>query len=441
MAKVWKFYILVEVSCLHLHTIFIYPHYSMFQKSRKNFISVNQFTHDNQVFIEFHPTFSCVKDLQTRQLLLKGPSRFGLYPWPSSHDPFSKSLAALIGEKVSLDQWHHQLGHPTSPIVSQVIKFNKLPVVPSKFNSICSSCQQDKSHRLHFSLSPSISSRPLQLLFIDVWGSAPLKSVNSNRFYLSIVDDFSKYTWFYHLQLKSDVLATFLRFKLLVETYFGTKILSVQSDNGGEFRPLQTSLTATGVSYHLSCPHTHHQMGSIERKHRHIVETGLTLLATANVPLSFWDSAFETAVYLINRLLSKVTKKKSPFETLFNISPDYKLLKIFGCECWSFLRPYNSPKLAFRSQFCVFIGYSKNHLRYKGLHIPSGKFTLLDIWSSMNKFFLFQNLLPPHHQLLLSFLLLSPFPLSNLQPIISMTHAAPHKKIPTVLYQITHLNL
>jgi hypothetical protein len=117
----------------------------------------------------------------------------------------------------------------------------------------------------------------------------------------------------------------------------------------------------------------------------------LTLLATANVPLSFWDSAFETAVYLINRLLSKVTKKKSPFETLFNISPDYKLLKIFGCECWPFLRPYNSPKLAFRSQFCVFIGYSKNHLRYKGLHIPSGKFTLLDIWSSMNKFFLFSK--------------------------------------------------
>jgi hypothetical protein len=128
-----------------------------------------------------------------------------------------------------------------------------------------------------------------------------------------------------------------------------------------------------GVSYHLSCPHTRHQMGSVERKHRHIVETGLTLLATANVPLSFWDSAFETAVYLINRLPSKVTKQKSPFETLFNISPDYKLLKIFGCECWPFLRPYNSPKLAFRSQSCVFIGYSKNHLGYKGLHILSGK--------------------------------------------------------------------
>jgi len=213
----------------------------------------------------------------------------------------------------------------------------------------------------------------LQLLFLDVWGPAPLNSVNNNRYYLSIVDDFSKYTWFYPLKLKYDVLATFLHFKQLVETYFGTKIISIQSDNGGEFRPLQTSLTTMGVSYRLSCPHTHHQMGFVERKHRHIVETGLTLLATSSAPLSFWDSAFETAVYLINRLPSKVTKQKSPFAKLFQISPDYKLLKIFGCECWPFLRPYNSTKLAFRSQSCVFIGYSKNHLGYKCLHIPSGR--------------------------------------------------------------------
>jgi hypothetical protein len=186
------------------------------------------------------------------------------------------------------------------------------------------------------------------------------------------VDDFSKYTWLYPLQLKSNVCATFLCFKQLVETYFDTKIILVQSDNGGEFRPLQTSLTAMGVSYRLSCPHTQHQMGSVERKHHHIVETILTL-ATATIPFTYWDSAFETATYFINWLPSKVTKQKSPFEYLFKLSLDYKFLKFCGCECWPFLHPYNSTKLAFRSQSCVFIGYSKNHLKYKCLHIPSGR--------------------------------------------------------------------
>jgi hypothetical protein len=237
------------------------------------------------------------------------------------------------------------MGHPASPIVTQIIKSNKLPMTSSKLSSVCSSCQQGKSHRLHFSYSPSISSNPLQLLFIDVWDPTSITSVNNNCFYLSIVDDFSKYTRFYPLKLKSDVCAIFLHFKQLVETYFGTKIISVQSDNGGEFRPLQTSLTAMGVSYRLSCPHTHHQMESVERKHRHIVETGLSLLAIASVPFTFWDSAFETAVYLINRLPSKVTKHKSPFESLFQISPDYKFLKVFGCECWPSFAHIISPNL------------------------------------------------------------------------------------------------
>jgi hypothetical protein len=62
-----------------------------------------------------------------------------------------------------------------------------------------------------------------------------------------------------------------------------------------------------------------------------------------------------------------------PYECLFHITPDYKFFKIFGCECWPFIQPYNSSKLSFRSTSCVFIGYSKNHLGYKCLHIPSGR--------------------------------------------------------------------
>jgi hypothetical protein len=51
-------------------------------------------------------------------------------------------------------------------------------------------------------------------------------------------------------------------------------------------------------------------MGFVERHHRHIIETGLTLLATVKPPLTLWEFAFETATYLINRFPSKVTKNK-----------------------------------------------------------------------------------------------------------------------------------
>lgn len=117
------------------------------------------------------------------------------------------------------------------------------------------------------------------------------------------------------------------------------------------------------ISHHVSCPHAHQQNGSAERKHRHIVEVGLALLAQASMPLKFWDEAFLTASYLINRTPSKVIKFETPIEKLLNQKPNYQFLRVFGCACWPNLRPYNNHKLQFRSKQCVFLGYS--HL-YKG---------------------------------------------------------------------------
>lgn len=71
-----------------------------------------------------------------------------------------------------------------------------------------------------------------------------------------------------------------------------------------------------GIAHHVSCPHAHQQNGSAERKHRHIVEMGLSLLAHALVPLKFWDEAFSTALYLINHLPSKVIGGDTPFSRL-----------------------------------------------------------------------------------------------------------------------------
>lgn len=48
-------------------------------------------------------------------------------------------------------------------------------------------------------------------------------------------------------------------------------------------------------------------------KHRHIIETRLTLLAQANMPLKFWWNTFHIAIYLINRLPTYTLNNKTPF--------------------------------------------------------------------------------------------------------------------------------
>ena len=72
---------------------------------------------------------------------------------------------------------------------------------------------------------------------------------------------------------------------------------------------------------------------------------GLTLLAHSSMPLKFWDEAFLTAVFLINRLPSKVINGETPYERLYNQEPDYSFLRTFGFVVWPNLRPYNARKL------------------------------------------------------------------------------------------------
>lgn len=282
--------------------------------------------------------------------------------------------------------WHSRLGHPSSNILKIVL--NQCNITPSNKNFVefCNSCAVGKSHRIPSHNSSTVYSTPLELIFTDLWGPSHITSENGFRFYLSFVDAFSRSTWLYPLKSKSETFTVFQHFKTMVELQFGCKIKSVQSDWGGEFRPLASFLTAHGIIHRLACPHTHHQNGVVERKHRHVVELGLTLLYHASLPLSFWDSAFTTAVYLINRLPTSALNFAVPYTVLFQKTPDYSILRTFGCACFPFFRPYNTHKLEFRSQECVFLGYSSSHKGYRCLS-PSGKvFVSKDVVFNENRF-------------------------------------------------------
>lgn len=123
----------------------------------------------------------------------------------------------------------------------------------------------------------------------------------------------------------------------------------LQSDWGGEYQKCSKYFEQVGIIHQISCPHTHEQNGSAERKHRHIIETDMTLFAHASLPLHFWDDAFSTTVFLINSMPTPILQNRSPFEKLYQKIPDYNFLKVFGCAFYPYLRPYNSNKLAFRS--------------------------------------------------------------------------------------------
>jgi transposase InsO family protein len=101
------------------------------------------------------------------------------------------------------------------------------------------------------------------------------------RCYVIFIDDFSCFCWVYPLFQKSDVFISFVKFKSLVENQLSHRIKQFQSDNGGEFvsKAFSDFFDLHGIIHRRLCPHTPQQNGLAERKHRHLMEMGLSLLA------------------------------------------------------------------------------------------------------------------------------------------------------------------
>ena len=313
-----------------------------------------------------------MKDLSTGARLLQGRTKDELYEWPVQTTR-SISLFASPSPKTTLSSWHARIGHPSNTVLQTLVSHFSLPLsTTSHKQSPCSHCLINKSHKLPFYSNTIHSQKPLEYVYSDVWTS-PLISVDNFKYYLVFVDHYTRYTWLYPLKQKSQVRDTFIAFKAIVENRFQTKLMTLYFENGGEFIALRQFLSTHGISHLTSPPHTPEHNGIAERKHRHIVETGLTLLHQAVMPATYWTYAFSTAVYLMNRLPSSVLENTSPYQKLFQQTPNYQKLRVFGCTCYPWLRLYVSHKLEQRSQLCVFLGYSLTQSAYLCLNKSTGR--------------------------------------------------------------------
>ena len=223
-----------------------------------------------------------------------------------------------------------------------------LPLTNTNLSTSCTSCHMGKLSKPSLRVSDFRSSNILDLVYCDVWGPAPVIQFEGHRFFVLCVDHNSRYMWIYPLAHNSDVYDTFKRFVAMVE------------------RPFFSSL---GIVHQRSRPHKIEQNGFVER--RHVVETGLTLLAQASTPQRFWHFSFDTTIYLINFRPSRTSTNKSPFEYLFNRTLGYSFLHVFTCQCFPHLCPYNRHKMDFWSIPCVLLGYSPIHHGYHCLDLST----------------------------------------------------------------------
>jgi hypothetical protein len=128
----------------------------------RDLLFVHKLTLDNNVFCEFHPFDIFVKDRDTRDVLLSGRCRCGLYEL----DPPSSVPQVFSCVRTSSSQWHSRLGHPATPIVRHVLHRHELPIQSSNYSdTVCDACQQGKSHQLPFSESNRVIKTLIELVF------------------------------------------------------------------------------------------------------------------------------------------------------------------------------------------------------------------------------------------------------------------------------------
>jgi transposase InsO family protein len=135
----------------------------------------------------------------------------------------------------------------------------------------CAACHAGKQvGSTHHSKNVMTTSRPPELLHMDLFGPVAYLSIGGSKYGLVIVDDFSRFTWVFFLQDKSETQGTLKRFLRRAQNEFELEVKKIRSDNGSEFKNLQVEeyLEEEGIKHEFFAPYTPQQNGVVERKNR-----------------------------------------------------------------------------------------------------------------------------------------------------------------------------
>lgn len=182
--------------------------------------------------------------------------------------------------------WHARMGH-LSDFVLQALS-NKVPFsLNAKFTSdACNICPLAKQKHLSFLAHHHVSPPIFDLIHCDAWGPFSQHTHDGYQYFLTIVDDNSRFTWVLLMKHKYDAPQLIKTFFKYVETQFDKTIKAIRTDNAREFS-LTDFLQNLGSLHQFSCPYRPQQNVVVERKHRHFLNVARSLMFRAVVPLTY----------------------------------------------------------------------------------------------------------------------------------------------------------
>ncbi|XP_071712191.1 uncharacterized protein [Rutidosis leptorrhynchoides] len=274
-------------------------------------------------------------DLKTRTTLGTGSVNGGLYVFDYlKGDPLMcNSMYACNFESVLL--WHNRLGHRSSPVLNILKHILNLDMNVDDLP--CETCLKAKKIREPFPLSDHITKELGELIHMDLWGPYRVTSREGYKYFLTIVDDYTRAVWVYLLKSKDEVFENFVNYANLLLNQFEKRIKVIRTDNGTEFlnSQMKNFTNKKGIVHQTTIAHTPQQNGLVERKHRHLLNVARSLMFQGGIPLYLWTECILTATYLINRIPSKLLAGLSPFQKIYGSEPSLSHIRNYGCLVFS----------------------------------------------------------------------------------------------------------
>ncbi|CAI5963549.1 unnamed protein product [Closterium sp. NIES-64] len=264
---------------------------------------------------------------------------------------------------------HHRLGHPSllrlQSMASRVLVSGlprSLPPLPLGPGPTCVPCVEGRQRAApHSSLFPPTEA-PLQTLHMDVWGPARVRGLGHERYFLLVVDDYSRYTTVFPLRSKGDVTEVLIDLirpaRLQLRRSFGSDfpVLRLHSDRGGDFSSglLRAYCRARGIRQTFTLPDSPQQNGIAERRIGMVMDVARTSMMHAAAPHFLWPFAVRYAAHQINLQPRVSMPETSPALLWTGKVGDASAFRVWGSR--AFVRDLSADKLSPRAAPCVFLG-------------------------------------------------------------------------------------
>jgi len=229
-----------------------------------------------------------------------------------------------LSRKDKINLWYRRLGHfNIIHIKNKLLQIN----IKSKY-PVCSNL---KMKNFSFKKSENKTKSTFDLVHMDLVGPIN-ESLFSNKYFLTILDDFSRFGWVFFLESKNDAFDIFLVWAKIITNMFNKTIIFLRSDNGTEFKnnKFKSFCINHRITQQFTVPHNPQQNGRAERFNGTLISSAKALLNDARLSHQFWEFAVDTANYIHNRIPHLGINNKIPFEVLFKSKVDYSQFKVFG---------------------------------------------------------------------------------------------------------------